>query len=125
MKKLLILPALFVILSFYAFAQAPTITAQPAGTTIAFTGFINASLSVRASAAEGQLHSYQWFSNTVNSNVGGTPIAGATSERFPIPTNLTSGEHFFFIEVRASGGAAVRSNVAIVRVFDFDECDLC
>ena len=125
MKKLLILPVLFAMLPFAAFAQTPTITSQPAATTIAFTGFISASLSVGASVAEGQIHSFQWFSNTVNSNVGGTPIAGATSERFPIPANLTSGEHFFFIEVRASGGAAIRSNVAVVRVFDFDECDLC
>jgi len=122
MKRLLFLSVLFAMLTFAAFAQ-PTITAQPAAATIEFSGFINGSLSVGASAG-GQALSYQWFSNTANSNVGGTPIAGATGESFSIPTNLTSGEHFFFIEVRA-GGAAVRSNVAIVRVFDFDECDLC
>jgi len=125
MKRVLILSALFAMLPFAAFAQTPTITSQPAATTIAFTGFINVSLSVGTSAAEGQIHSYQWFSNTVNSNVGGIPIAGATSGRFPIPTNLASGDHFFFIEVRATNGASIRSNVAVVRVFDFDECDLC
>ena len=124
MKRLLILSALFALLSVAAFAQAPTITAQPAAATIEFTGFINGSLSVGASVAGGQALSYQWFSNTANSNVGGTPIAGATGVSFSIPTNLTSGEHFFFIEVRA-GGATVRSNVAVVRVFDFEECDLC
>ena len=125
MKRLLILSALFAMLPIAAFAQAPTITSQPAATTIAFTGFINVSLSVGTSAAEGQIHSYQWFSNTVNSNIGGTPIDGATSARFTVPTNLTLGEHFFFSEVRSTDGAIVRSNVAVVRVFDFDECDLC
>jgi len=125
MKRLLIIPAIIATLSFTAFAQAPTITTQPAVTTIAFTGLINNSLSVRASAAGGQTLSYQWFSNTVNSNIGGTPIDGATSARFTVPTNLTLGEHFFFSEVRSTDGAIVRSNVAVVRVFDFDECDLC
>ena len=125
MKRLLMLSALFALLSFAAFAQTPTITAQPAAATIEFTGFINGNLSVGANVAGGQSLSYQWFRNTANSNVGGTPIAGATGESFPIPTNLTAGEHFFFIEVRASGGSTVRSNVAIVRVFDFEECDLC
>ena len=124
MKSLLILSALFVFLSFNVFAQAASlsIAAQPAATTIKFAGFISGDLTVRAN---GTGTSYQWFSNTVNSNAGGTAIAGATGASFPIPTNLPPGEHFFFSEVRVPGGTTVRSNVAIVRVFDFEECDLC
>jgi len=126
MKKLLILvPVLLAVLSFTVFAQmSPTITAQPAATTIVFAGFIDGNLTVGASAAGGQTPSFQWFRNTANSNVGGTAIAGATGASFPIPRNLPPGEHFFFSEVR-SGGATIRSNVAMVRVFDFEECDLC
>jgi len=120
------MPVLFAMMSFTVFAQAasPTITAQPAATTIVFAGFIEGSLSVGASAG-GQTPSFQWFSNTGNSNVGGTAIAGATGASFPIPTGLPPGEHFFFSEVRVGGGATIRSNVATVRVFDFEECDLC
>jgi len=126
MKKLLILmPVLFAMLAFTVFAQAqsPTITAQPAATTIVFAGFIDGNLNVGANVAGGT-PSFQWFRNTTNSNIGGTAIAGATSASFPIPRNLAPGEHFFFIEVR-SGATTVRSNVATVRVFDFEECDLC
>jgi len=124
MKKSLILAlVLFAALPFAAFAQSPTITAQPAATTIVFAGFIEGSLTVGANVAGGT-PSFQWFSSTANSNAGGTAIAGATGASFPIPTGLAPGEHFFFIEVRG-GGATVRSNVATVRVFDFEECDLC
>jgi len=127
MKKLLMLmPVLFAAMSFTVFAQAAaTITAQPAATTIVFAGFIEGSLNVGASAAGGQALSFQWFRNTANNNAGGTAVAGATSANFIIPTNLPPGEHFFFIEVRAGGGTPTRSNVATVRVFDFEECDLC
>jgi len=124
MKKLLFLmPTLLVMLSVTAFAQTPAITAQPAATTIVFAGFIEGSLTVGVNVAGGT-PSFQWFSNTANSNAGGTAIAGATGASFPIPTGLAPGEHFFFSEVR-SGGATIRSNVATVRVFDFEECDLC
>jgi len=126
MKKLLVLmPVLFAMMSFTVFAQAasPTITAQPAATTIVFAGFIEGNLTVGANVAGGT-PSFQWFSNTANSNAGGTAIAGATGASFSIPTGLPPGEHFFFSEVR-SGGATIRSNVATVRVFDFEECDLC
>jgi len=124
MKRMLILmPVLLVMLSVAAFAQTPAITAQPAATTIVFAGFIEGSLTVGANVAGGT-PSFQWFSNTANSNAGGTAIAGATGASFAIPTGLPPGEHFFFSEVR-SGGATIRSNVAMVRVFDFEECDLC
>jgi len=59
--------------------------------------------------------SYQWFSNITNSAVGGTSVPTATSASFALPPDLTEGTHFFFVEVRASGGAApVRSTVAVL-----------
>jgi len=128
MKRLLVLtPVLLAMLSLTVFAQtpSPTITAQPAATTIVFAGFIEGNLTIGANVAGGQTPSFQWFSNTTNSNAGGTAITGATAASFTIPTGLPPGEHFFFSEVRVSGGATIRSNVATVRVFDFEECDLC
>ena len=94
-----------------------TITTQPASSTTFATGSITGSLSVAAFVTQGATLSYQWYSNTSNSNVGGVAISGATSAKFTIPTNLTTGAYYYFCEVRATGGAtARRSNVATVTV---------
>jgi len=127
-RSLILIPVLFAILSFVAFAQSPSlaITTQPTPTTIMYAGSITGSLTVAANATGGASLSYQWFRNTSNSNAGGTAIAGATGASMPIPTDLLPGAHFFFSEVSAAGVAvAVRSNVATVMVFEFDEdCEL-
>jgi len=130
MKRLLILVSvLFAMAAFTAFAESPTITRQPAGTTILYSGSVSGSLTVVANVAGGGSLSFQWFHNTQNNNNGGTPIAGATNASLPIPTDLAPGTHFFFTEIRAPGGAApVRSNVAVVMVFDastIEACELC
>jgi formylglycine-generating enzyme required for sulfatase activity len=94
-----------------------SITTQPARITRVTAGNISDSLSVTASVTQGQTLSYQWFSSTNATNTGGTEIAGATNASFTIPTTLSVGSYFYFVEVRATGGALpVRSNVAIVNV---------
>ena len=94
-----------------------TITVQPALTTNVTTGSISGSLSVAATVTQNAILSYQWYSNSSNSITGGTLIFNATSAGFAIPTNLTSGTYYYFVEVRATGGAAsVRSNPAAVVV---------
>lgn len=45
--------------------------------------------------------SYQWFSNTVNSNTGGTLISGATTSTYDPPTS-TLGSMFYYVEVSFS-----------------------
>jgi len=93
-----------------------TINKQPAATTSVIVGNISGSLSVSASA-QGATLSYQWYSNTTASNTGGTVINGATGSSYTIPTTLTAGTHYYFVEIRVAGGAiSVRSNVATVRV---------
>ena len=91
------------------------ITAQPASKDF-IVGSISGSLNVAASAPGGAAPSYQWYSNTANSNTGGTAIAGATSASFVIPSALAVGTYYYFCEVGASGAAPVRSNAARVRV---------
>jgi len=94
-----------------------TINTQPAPTTNVTAGSISGSLTVAASVTQGATLSYQWYSNTSNSNTGGTSISGATGTSFNIPTTLTEGTYYYFCEVRATGGAiSVRSNVARVNV---------
>ncbi|MCL2010281.1 MAG: immune inhibitor A, partial [Synergistaceae bacterium] len=93
-----------------------TINTHPANTAVT-QGSISGSLSVSASVTQGATLSYQWYSNTSNSFMGGTPISGATGASFAIPTTLTVGTYYYFCEARASGGAVpVRSNVATVTV---------
>jgi len=94
-----------------------TIDTQPAATTNVYTGSISGSLSVTASVTGGATLSYQWYSNTTASNTGGTVINGATGSSYTIPTTLTAGINYYFVEVRATGGAvSVRSSVARVNV---------
>jgi len=93
------------------------ITTQPAATTNVTAGSITGSLSMSASVTQDATLSYQWYSNTTNSNTGGSEISDATSANFTIPTTLTVETYYYFCEVRATGGAtSVRSNVATVNV---------
>jgi len=93
-----------------------TINTQPAATTNVTEGSINGSLSVAASVSTGAAPRYQWYKNTSAVNRGGTIQSGATSASFTIPTDLTAGTYYYYCEVRASGAAVVRSNVATVTV---------
>ena len=96
-----------------------TINTHPAATTNVTVGSITDILSVSANVTQGAALSYQWYSNTTNSNTGGSTISGVTalSTNFTIPATLTAGTYYYFCEVRATGGASfVRSNVATVNV---------
>ena len=47
--------------------------------------------------------SYQWFSNTANSNSGGSSIGGATNSTYT-PTDLSSiGAYYYYVEVSKDG----------------------
>jgi uncharacterized repeat protein (TIGR02543 family) len=95
-----------------------TIGTQPAPSTNVTQGSVTGSLSVAASVTEGAALSYQWYSNTTNSNTGGTAVpAGGTSASLAIPTSLTQGTYYYYCTVSATGGATpVTSSVATVVV---------
>jgi predicted outer membrane repeat protein len=97
---------------------AITITTQPAANTIVTEGSISGSLSIVANVTPSAQLSYQWYSNTTNSNTGGTVIAGATNSGFAIPTTLTASgsPYYYFCEVRAIDATPVTSNIATVTV---------
>jgi len=92
------------------------ITAQVEPTITVVEGEISGELTVIASATMGRTPTFQWYSNTVNSNTGGTAIHGATSASFTIPTDLTEGTYYFYVVVSAPGAASAASNVAAVIV---------
>ena len=93
-----------------------TITAHPANKSVTQGG--TTTLSVTASVTQSATLGYQWYSNTSNSNTGGTSITGANDKSFAVPTSLTAAKspYYYFCEVRATGATSVRSNVATVTV---------
>jgi hypothetical protein len=58
---------------------------------------------------------YQWYSNTVNSNIGGTLIGSANSASFTPPTN-TVGTQYYYCTVNSACGTTVTSAVSSVLV---------
>jgi gliding motility-associated-like protein len=57
---------------------------------------------------------YQWFSNTTNSNTGGTAIAGATNNNYDTGVLSTIGVFYYYIEVTLDG---IGCDLAISDVF--------
>jgi hypothetical protein len=93
-----------------------TISSHPERTTSVIKEEINDYLSVTAFVTPTAEISYQWYSNNIDSNSGGTPIEYETDATFDIPNNLQIGVYYYFCEVSAEGATTVRSNVAIVNV---------
>ncbi|PQJ74176.1 PKD domain-containing protein [Polaribacter gangjinensis] len=84
----------------------------------------NQSICVGGTAAEFEVTftggtgtpSYQWFSNTINSNSGGTAIAGATNAKYtPAPFN-TDGSFFYYATVSLSGNGCTSANSNVYQV---------
>ena len=95
-----------------------TITAQPQASTEVTYGNIGGNLNVAATASNGATLNYQWYSNSINSNIGGTKTwgEGALSESLVIPTYLTVGTYYYFCEIKVGSTAVIRSDVSKVEV---------
>jgi gliding motility-associated-like protein len=94
----------------------PAITTQPANSTIC-EGGLTPDLSVAYSGGTGT-PTYQWFSNTTNSNAtGGSSISGATAATFAPPTN-TVGVVYYYVELTfpTGGCSSIKSNPARITV---------
>ena len=97
-----------------------TILTQPAASTVVAEGAISGNLSVAATVTKNATLSYQWFSSTSGSIADGSPISGAMSRIFAIPSDLQEGIYYYYCEVGASDEAVpVASNVATVTVMPF------
>ena len=104
-KRILSLVILFLIVgiatevltvAMIAKAEAPVITTQPVGDTV-FTNDV-ITLTVVAEVQTGGMLSYQWYSNTTDSNIGGTLISGADRANYTPPTG-TEGTIFYYVVV--------------------------
>ena len=102
-------------------ATAPTITGVT-GASLTY-GYTSGSVSVAATAADGHtITGYQWYSNSANSNAGGTLISGATSPSYELATGKAAGmtEYYYCVvtSTRSDNNqtATATSGVATVTV---------
>jgi hypothetical protein len=91
------------------------ISVQPENKTICQNS--STTLSV---TAEGNSPKYQWYSNTSNSNSGGTAISGATNATYSPPTNV-SGIFYYYCIVEPSSSTpscstSIASNSVLVSI---------
>lgn len=95
---------------------APSIVSQPQSSIICL-GKTPTPLSVTYTNGVGTPQ-YQWYSNSTNSTVGGTPISGATNANYS-PPNTTTGTVFYYciITLPPTGGcSSLTSNIAEVTI---------
>ena len=85
------------------------INTQPS--TSAQTVCVGTPLSPLSVTTTGTLVTYQWFSNSTNSNIGGTLIPGATNSSYT-PSSLVAGAKYYYVEVSSAIGATVKSAVS-------------
>jgi hypothetical protein len=87
----------------------PAITAQPSTSTQ--TLCYNDAATQLSVMASGIGLSYQWYSNTTNSNSGGTLLSGSTSSTYN-PVTTTAGTLYYYVKVSGTCTPAVTSNVS-------------
>jgi FOG: PKD repeat len=93
----------------------PTVSSQPIITQTLCQGTIPSTLVVSAAGGVGT-YNYQWYQNTVNSNSGGTLIAGATNNSY-VPTTAAPGTTYYYCQITQTGlNCNVTSNTAEVIV---------
>ena len=97
-----------------AVVTGPVINTQPS--TSAQSVCLNAAttaLSVSASSPNGSAITYQWYSNTSNSNSGGTAIGGATSASYTPPNNVVGTKYYYVICTNNQGSTTSNVSAAI------------
>ena len=99
---------------------APVIASQPTGATYC-QNIAATALSVTATSGGLGTPTYQWYSNSNNSNTGGTLITGATSATYT-PSTSTVGTTYYYATINNGGGAAgcsiLASNAVAIVVND-------
>jgi len=88
-------------------APAITVSAQPEDAACAVNGTIT--LSVTAASSDNRSLSYQWYSNTTDSNTGGAKITTNGTDRAYSPPTNESGTLYYYCVVSDGSGAATVS----------------
>ncbi len=93
----------------------PLVSVQPTATQSVCQNTATLQLSVSITGGNGSA-SYQWFSNTTNSNIGGTIIAGATLSAFTPPSSVVGIQYYYCVINQTGANCGVTSNPAEVIV---------
>lgn len=95
------------------------IDTQPLATQTICSGGIISALNAIHSGGAGTI-SYQWYSNTTNSNTGGSAISGATNKNYTPPALNTTGSYFYYVHISLSGSGCtdITSDAAEIIVVD-------
>jgi uncharacterized repeat protein (TIGR02543 family) len=101
-------------------AEKPTITGQPTETITIHTGG-EVSLSITASVSDDGEISYQWYSNTSNSNFGGTSLgtaSDANTANYKLPTSEMGTFYYYCVVTNTitdiNGGTKTATETSIV-----------
>ncbi len=93
----------------------PTISNQPLANQTICQNVPSTPLSVTVINGTG-IPTYQWYSNTINSIVGGTAIAGATNATYS-STNINDTKYYYcIIQYSAGGCGTLTTNISTVIV---------
>jgi hypothetical protein len=100
-------------------AQTPVISILRSAS---YTQNATASLRVTVGISDGGTLSYQWYSNTIESNEGGTAIPSATSAIYTVPTGVV-GNFYYYVAVTNTNNyvngertAVAVSNAAVISI---------
>jgi PKD repeat protein len=93
----------------------PIVSVQPTTTQSVCQNAITSQLSVSITGGNGSA-TYQWFSNTTDSNSGGTVIAGATNNTFTPPSSVVGTQYYYCMISQTGTNCGVTSNTATVVV---------
>lgn len=99
------------------------IATEPIATQSICVGGASDDLSVSITGGAGTV-SYQWYSNTTNTNTGGTAIAGATSAIYTPPVFTGSGTFYYYVEVSFTGSGCSGLVSAVAEVIVVDDPDI-
>ena len=99
-----------------AVTSAPSISSQPIASQTVCLGGAVSSLSVAYASGSGS-PSYQWYSNSINSYVGGVAIPGAASASY-MPLTSSTGTIYYYcvITFATSGCSSISSNISQIVV---------
>jgi len=99
-------------------AAIPVITVQPLGAAYNVGALAVVPLTVTASVSDGGTLSYEWYSNTRDSNKDGIKISGETEERYTPSTTNEGVVYYYVVVTNTLNGktAAITSETAKVTV---------
>jgi PKD repeat protein len=86
----------------------PLVTVQPSTPQSVCQNTATSQISVNITGGTGNA-SYQWFSNTTNTNIGGTIISGATSNSYIPPSNIIGTQYYFCAITQTGANCGVSS----------------